>query len=339
MPGIFLASVFRMEGHPKDQCMGQHIHFVPTCFKLTDSRMKRGGMEEIMVNCFFLTSLVWSVPPHPECWCKHLHIPFPLHWIFHPWSSKEASENILKNAWSFLLTHPRGVLPVWCWAGGRHFALCGAFSFSLALWVGSSRMVVAHLVCSAHTLVHKGVPIMGVMRRSWFWWRTHEHPVCWFFHKVWRDAFCNPVFHFTQLLLPHVFDLSPSFVGIGFSQDQVTWLQWNGIGLAIIVSPLPFSLRWELCLYFFESFLQFLMQVSNIVVDKLAFFCVGLSFCCMINSGTDSLIQNMFWLQKTSFQALWALHQVWRQPNNNALIWVAKLTWACLLAIGAVVKP
>ena len=58
-----------------------------------------------------------------------------------------------------------------------------------------------------------------------------------------------------------------------------------------------------------------------------------------ITSGTDSLIQNMFWLQKTSFQALSALHQVWRQPNNNALIWVAKLAWACLLAIGAVVKP
>ena len=38
-----------------------------------------------------------------------------------------------------------------------------------------------------------------------------------------------------------------------------------------------------------------------------------------ITSGTDSLIQNMFWLQKTSFQALWALHQAWRQPNNNAL--------------------
>ena len=69
------------------------------------------------------------------------------------------------------------------------------------------------------------------------------------------------------------------------------------------------------------------------------YFCAGLSFCCMINSETDSLIQNMFWLQKTSFKALWALHQVWRQPNNNALIWVAKLAWACLLAIGAVVKP
>ena len=67
-------------------------------------------------------------------------------------------------------------------------------------------------------------------------------------------------------------------------------------------------------------------------------FCVGLSFCCILDSGTDSLIQNMFWLPKTSFQALWALHQVCGQPNNNALVLVAMLTWACLLAIGAVVK-
>ena len=72
--------------------------------------------------------------------------------------------------------------------------------------------------------------------------------------------------------------------------------------------------------------------------ETLLGFCVGLSFCCILDSGTDSLIQNMFWLPKTSFQPLWALHQVWGQPNNNALIWVAMLTWACLLAIGAVVK-
>ena len=45
--------------------------------------------------------------------------------------------------------------------------------------------------------------------------------------------------------------------------------------------------------------------------NNIYYFCVALAFCCILNSGTDSLIQNMFWLQKTSFQALWALHQVW----------------------------
>ena len=120
-------------------------------FKLAVSRMKRGGIEEIMISHIFLISSVWSVPLPPEWWHWCLHISFPLHHTFHTWSSKEALENILRNVWSFLLTHPRGVSPVWHWAGGRHLALCGAFSFSLAFWISSSRMVVAHLVCSAHT--------------------------------------------------------------------------------------------------------------------------------------------------------------------------------------------
>ena len=135
-----------------------------------------------MIGCICLTLSVWSVPLHPECWYLHLHIPFPLHWTFHPWFSKEAPENILKNVWSFLLTHPRGVSPVWHWASSRHLAFCGTFSFSLAFWVVSSRVVVVHLVCSAQTPVHKGAPIMRVMR-SQFWWRTHEHLVHWFFMR------------------------------------------------------------------------------------------------------------------------------------------------------------
>ena len=150
---------------------------------LQSLRMKRGGIEEITIGHIFLTSSVWSVLLHPEYWCWCLHIPFPLHQTFHPWSSKEAVENVLKNVLSFLLTHPRGVLPVWCWASSRHFALYGAFSFSRAFQVGSSRMVVANLVCSAHTPVHEGAPITGVIRRSQFQWRTHEHLVCWLFMR------------------------------------------------------------------------------------------------------------------------------------------------------------
>ena len=147
------------------------------------SSTKRGGFGEIATGCIFLISSVWSVPLPRECQCWHPHILFPLHWPFHPWSSKEALNNVLRNVLNFLLMCLTGVSPVWCWASGRHFALCGASSLSLAFWAGSSRMVVAHLVCSAHTPEHKGGPIMGEMRRSWFWWRTHEHLVCWFFTK------------------------------------------------------------------------------------------------------------------------------------------------------------
>ena len=142
----------------------------PPCFKLANSRTKRGGIEEIAISHIFLTSLVWSIPPPPECWCWCPHIPFPLHQTFHPWSNKEAPENILRNAWSFLLTCPRGVLPVWCWASSRHFALFGPSSFSLTFWVGSSRVLLVHLVCLALAPEHKGAPITGVMRKSWFQW-------------------------------------------------------------------------------------------------------------------------------------------------------------------------
>ena len=155
----------------------------PPCFELAISRVKRGGIEEIVISHIFQTSSVWSVPLPLECQYWHLHIPFTLHQVFHPWSSKVAPENILQNAWSFLLTHPRGVSPVLHGVSGKHLTLCGTSSFSLAFWVGSSRTVVVHLVCSAHTPEHKGAPITGVMRKSWFWWRTHEHPVCWFFTR------------------------------------------------------------------------------------------------------------------------------------------------------------
>ena len=155
----------------------------PPCFEFAICRMKRGGIKEMMISHIFQTTLVWPVPPTPECWHWCLYISFPLHWTFHSWSSKEAPENILRNAQSFLLTHPRGVSPVWCWAGGRQFTLCGTSSFPLAFQVGSSRMMVMHLVHSAHTPEHKGAPIMGVMRKSQFQWRTCECPVCGFFMR------------------------------------------------------------------------------------------------------------------------------------------------------------
>ena len=197
----------------------------PLCFEHVISRPKWDGVEEIMVSCILQTSSVWSIPLPPEhqCWC--LHIPFPLHQMFYLWSSKDTHENILRNAQSFLLTHPRGVSPVWHWASGRQFTLCDASSFLLTSWVGSSRMVVAHLVCSAHTPEHKVAPITGVMRKSQFWWRTCECLVHWFFHELGSDAFSNSAFHFVWFLLPLVFHLSPPFVGVSFSQDQVNWLQ------------------------------------------------------------------------------------------------------------------
>ena len=47
------------------------------CWKLAISRMKRGGVEKVMVSRVFQASLVWSVPPPPECQCWCPHTPNP----------------------------------------------------------------------------------------------------------------------------------------------------------------------------------------------------------------------------------------------------------------------
>ena len=36
------------------------------------------------------------------------------------------------------------------------------------------------------------------------------------------------------------------------------------------------------------------MEQWSILSNVLNYFCVGLSFCCILDSGADSLIQNMF---------------------------------------------
>ena len=53
----------------------------------------------------------------------------------HPWSlyilpliQQGCSENVWRTAQSFLLTQPKGVSVVCCWASGRNFTLCGASS-------------------------------------------------------------------------------------------------------------------------------------------------------------------------------------------------------------------
>ena len=46
-----------------------------------------------------------------------------------------------------------------------------------------SSAVVAHLAHSVHMTVQRGVPFVGVMKKSQFQWRTHELPVHWFFKR------------------------------------------------------------------------------------------------------------------------------------------------------------
>ena len=74
------------------------------------------------------------------------------------------------------------------------------------------------------------------------------------FHKVGREILCNLALHFIQFLLPPILHLSPSPVGIGSSQDQVTWLKWNGISFSIILPLLSPCLCHGLHLSLFKVF-------------------------------------------------------------------------------------
>ena len=159
--------------------------------------------------------------------------PVTLHQTFHPWSSKKAPENIQRNAWSFLFTQPRRVSSVCHWTGDGQFTLCGA-SVSLSSRVCSSRLVMVHPAQLAHTIIQREVLFVGAMRKSQFQWRTPEHPVHWFFTRVGKDAFSNLALHSVWFLLLLVLHFLLPFVGVGFSQDQITWFQWNGISFSII---------------------------------------------------------------------------------------------------------
>ena len=76
------------------------------------------------------------------------------------------------------------------------------------------------------------------------------------FHEVGRDTFHDLVLDFIQFLLQPILYLSPPPVGINFSQDQVTWIQWNDISFSIMLPLLSFIPWCGLHLNLFKGFLQ-----------------------------------------------------------------------------------
>ena len=146
--------------------------------------------HEICIQDKVVTPKAMHGPAHTFYTPQYLHhqntntdfnTPIPLHHTFHPLSFQEALGNVHTNTQSFLFTNPTGVLPVCHWASNGQFTLCGTSSVLLPSRVCSFRAVMVHLACLACTTVQRWVPSVGVMRKSQFWWRTHECPVCWFF--------------------------------------------------------------------------------------------------------------------------------------------------------------
>ena len=161
---------------------GLVLAFHPPNLELGMSRSKRGGIVVIVANCIFELHQCDQYFCHQKAGIDS-HTPLiPLHWSFYPCSNMEALQNVWMNTHSFLFTFPRGVSPVWCWVNDRQFTLCGDSSVSL-FWVCSSRVAVVHLAHLAYTTMQRWVPSVGAMTKSWFQWRTCEHPVCWFFTR------------------------------------------------------------------------------------------------------------------------------------------------------------
>ena len=210
--------------------------------------------------------LLWPVVSFEPHWCGQylchqntnadFHIPLiPVHQTFHPWSSKEVPENVWRNEWSFVLTQPRGVSPVWHWASDEHCALCGTSSVSLPSGVCFSRVVVVHLAHLAHMTAQRGVPSIGVMWKIGFGGGLGRVLSA---VSSWGRKGClqQPGNSLHTVLPPTSPSPSSSPIGASFSQDQVTWFQWNGISFSIIVLLLSLSLWCGLHLSFFEGFLQ-----------------------------------------------------------------------------------
>ena len=132
--------------------------------------------------------LSWPVIFFEPQWCDQhhccqktnvdFHTPLiPLHHPFLPWSSKKL--------WKmFKWTHGVSYSPT---LEESHLSDAGLMidnsQFVVLPRVCSSRVVVVHLPCLAHMTIQRGVPSAGAMRKSWFWWRTHEHPVHWLLMK------------------------------------------------------------------------------------------------------------------------------------------------------------
>ena len=142
------------------------------------SRMKRGGGELIVAVVSFWHHCCDQYLHHWNTNVDSLTFPVPLHQMFHPWSNRDAPENILRIAQSFLFTQARGVSTICCWASSRQFTLCGTFSDSLLSRVCSSRAVGVHCASLACMTIQRGAPSAGAMIKSQFW-----HPVCWFFTR------------------------------------------------------------------------------------------------------------------------------------------------------------
>ena len=118
---------------------------------------------------------------HPSALCtcsSGVQPPNHLTCGLHP-SSVDTPVDIHDPSRNFPFFHPWEALLV----GHRVFALpscsCGIIILSPPKEVVLQGVGLVHLYCVWWLPIHKGMTTSDAMRRSWFWWRTHDLPY-WF---------------------------------------------------------------------------------------------------------------------------------------------------------------
>ena len=187
-------------------------------------------------------SLLWLVVSYWPHWCDQyvchqnsnvdsLTPMVPLHQTFHPWSNRDAPENVQRIEQSFLFIQPRGVSTV-CLLGQwqtiytlwHFFSLIPTLSLFLYGGGGALGPLSSHEYTKGSPLCRSNEKKSALVEDMWV-------SCLLVLHKVGRDSFSNSAFHFIWFLLPPVLHFLLPLAGISFSQDQVTWLQQTSISL------------------------------------------------------------------------------------------------------------
>ena len=120
-----------------------------------------------------------NVIPSALCTCSFQGLqPHHVTCGLHP-SSVDTSVDVHGRSCNFLLFHPWEALLVGHQVTALSLSSCGVLFNSPLAEVVLHGVWLVHLSHVWWLPIHKGMPNYDVMRRSWFWWRTHDLP-CWF---------------------------------------------------------------------------------------------------------------------------------------------------------------
>ena len=138
--------------------------------------------------------------------------PHHLTWGLHP-SLVDALVDVHGRSCNFPFFHPMEALLVGHQVTTLWLFYCDVLFLSPLAGVVLHGVELVYLSHARWLPIHKGMPISDAMRRSQFWWRTHDL-LCWFVTFVRGDICCNMMHHLPSLFFPLILDLPLSLRSI-----------------------------------------------------------------------------------------------------------------------------